>query len=132
MLQATEWIISGATKITQPQPTFSEAPELSEKQPSQLTETPVFLHESPATDVGMWVISIDVAVILAILIFPFLQELSRFKMNSIPFVRASRIPCRNCRFLSNSSYLKCAVHPTSALTEEAIACPDYRPRNITV
>ncbi len=132
MLQVTEWSISETTTIAQPQPKFSEAPELSEKQPSQLTETPVFLHESPIANGAIWVISIDFAVILAILAFPFLQELSKSKLRSIPFVRDSQIPCRNCRFLSKSSYLKCAVHPTTALTEEAIDCPDYHSKNIAV
>jgi hypothetical protein len=126
MIQATDWSISGATKITQPQPTFSET------QSSQLRQTPLSPEGNLIPNAGIFLIFIDFAVILAILVFPFLQELSKFKMNSIPFVRASRIPCRNCRFLSSSSYLKCAVHPTTALTEEAIACPDYRPRNLIV
>jgi hypothetical protein len=36
-----------------------------------------------------------------------------------------QIPCSNCLFFTNSSYLKCPVHPDSALTENAINCPDY-------
>lgn len=36
-----------------------------------------------------------------------------------------QIPCSNCLFFTNSAYLKCPVHPDSALTEEAINCPDY-------
>lgn len=132
MRQVTEWSISEATKTAQPQAKFSKAPELSEKQSSQLTETPVFLHESPITTGAIWVISIAFAVILTLLVFPFFQELSKSKLRGIPFVRDSQIPCRNCRFLSKSSYLKCAVHPTTALTEEAIACHDYHSKNITV
>lgn len=36
-----------------------------------------------------------------------------------------QIPCSNCLFFTDSYYLKCPVHPHSALTEEAINCPDY-------
>jgi hypothetical protein len=36
-----------------------------------------------------------------------------------------QIPCSNCQFFTNSYYLKCPVHPSKALTEEAINCPDY-------
>jgi hypothetical protein len=35
------------------------------------------------------------------------------------------IPCANCRFFTNSYYLKCPVHPSIALSEEAIGCRDY-------
>ncbi|WP_416670307.1 hypothetical protein [Egbenema bharatensis] len=36
-----------------------------------------------------------------------------------------QIPCSKCQFFTNSHYLKCPVHPSRALTEEAINCPDY-------
>lgn len=39
-----------------------------------------------------------------------------------------QIPCANCQFFTDSSYLKCPVHPSSALTEEAINCLDYEPQ----
>lgn len=35
------------------------------------------------------------------------------------------IPCRNCRFFDNNYYLKCAVNPKIAMTQNAIDCPDY-------
>ncbi len=37
------------------------------------------------------------------------------------------LPCRNCHFFCNSSYLKCAVNPSAVLTEAAINCCDYYP-----
>ncbi len=36
------------------------------------------------------------------------------------------IPCANCQFFTNTHYLKCPVHPKSALSEDAIGCPDYK------
>jgi hypothetical protein len=39
------------------------------------------------------------------------------------------IPCANCRFFTNSYHLKCSVHPSIALSEEAIGCRDYEGAN---
>ncbi|MCY7391699.1 MAG: hypothetical protein LH647_09490 [Leptolyngbyaceae cyanobacterium CAN_BIN12] len=38
-----------------------------------------------------------------------------------------QIPCSNCRFFTSNYQLKCTVHPSNALTEEAINCPDFDP-----
>jgi len=38
-----------------------------------------------------------------------------------------RIPCANCQFFTRDYHLKCTVRPSTALTEEAINCPDYEP-----
>jgi hypothetical protein len=40
-----------------------------------------------------------------------------------------QVPCRNCRFFESNPYLKCAVHPSLALTEQAFNCSDYCPQN---
>lgn len=42
--------------------------------------------------------------------------------------RHSKIPCRNCQFYSNNPYIRCAIRPTEALTEQAIDCSDYSAR----
>lgn len=39
--------------------------------------------------------------------------------------RLHQIPCYCCRYYTGSPYLKCPVHPTEALSEEAIHCRDY-------
>ena len=36
-----------------------------------------------------------------------------------------QVPCKNCQFFSNNRLLKCAVHPTTVLTERALNCSDY-------
>lgn len=41
--------------------------------------------------------------------------------------RLHEIPCHSCTYFTNNYCLKCTVHPSRALTEEAIACPDYEP-----
>lgn len=37
-----------------------------------------------------------------------------------------QIPCAHCVFFTNDHRLKCPVHPSRALSEEAIGCVDYR------
>ncbi|NEN97613.1 MAG: hypothetical protein F6K50_19410 [Moorea sp. SIO3I7] len=36
-----------------------------------------------------------------------------------------QIPCSRCAFFTGDYRLKCTVHPSKALTEEAINCYDY-------
>ena len=40
-----------------------------------------------------------------------------------------QVPCKNCRFFTNNHYLWCTVHPSTALTKEALHCCDYHPRD---
>ena len=47
-----------------------------------------------------------------------------FKINNLP-----KLPCQNCQFFSTNNYLKCAVQPSMVMTEEAINCSDYSPKN---
>jgi hypothetical protein len=37
-----------------------------------------------------------------------------------------QIPCSQCVFFTGDYKLKCAVHPCTALTKDAIGCPDYQ------
>lgn len=39
-----------------------------------------------------------------------------------------QVPCRKCRYFHNDHYLKCAVHPYTALTKQALNCSDYCPK----
>ena len=41
--------------------------------------------------------------------------------------RMHQIPCANCEFFTGDYHLKCTVHPATALSEDAIYCPDYEP-----
>ncbi len=37
-----------------------------------------------------------------------------------------QIPCAKCQFFTRNYYLKCTVHPSTALSEAAIDCPDFQ------
>jgi RNA polymerase subunit RPABC4/transcription elongation factor Spt4 len=36
-----------------------------------------------------------------------------------------QIPCADCQFFTHNMRLKCPVHPTEALSEQAIGCTDF-------
>jgi len=36
-----------------------------------------------------------------------------------------RIPCADCQYFTNNPLLKCPIHPSDALSEAAIDCPDF-------
>lgn len=38
-----------------------------------------------------------------------------------------RIPCDRCQYYTGTHYLKCPVHPMTALSEDAIDCHDFAP-----
>lgn len=44
--------------------------------------------------------------------------------------RLHRVPCANCQFFTGNYTLKCTIHPTIAMSESAIDCPDYRSNDI--
>ncbi|MGG6270090.1 hypothetical protein ACQ4M3_32735 [Leptolyngbya sp. AN03gr2] len=37
-----------------------------------------------------------------------------------------KIPCSSCHYFTGDYSLKCTIHPSIALTEEAIDCSDYQ------
>ena len=45
------------------------------------------------------------------------------------FKKLHEIPCSNCTFFTNDYHLKCTVHPSRALSEDAIGCRNFEPRN---
>lgn len=56
-----------------------------------------------------------------------LDWLKALESRTNPVKKYHQSPCSNCKFFKNNPYLKCAVNPTSVLTEEAKNCPDYSP-----
>lgn len=42
--------------------------------------------------------------------------------------RLHQIRCYNCKYFTDSCYLKCTVNPQIAGSEDAIDCRDYQPQ----
>lgn len=38
-----------------------------------------------------------------------------------------QIPCSKCRYFNSNPYLKCAVNPSTVLSDKAIECSEYNP-----
>jgi hypothetical protein len=63
-----------------------------------------------------------------IVAFKLLDTLNVANNKISTFKALTKVPCRNCQYFANNPFIKCAVRPNTALTEEAIHCPDYCPK----
>jgi hypothetical protein len=43
------------------------------------------------------------------------------------FNSSQKIPCRRCQYFNDNQFLKCALHPITTLTKQAVDCSDYCP-----
>jgi hypothetical protein len=98
--------------------------QIETKQHQSIENTPK-LEQENLPYVGLLFLMITFIVTVILLIFRY----SRFgKMMAERTLTAGifhKIPCRRCRYFSHNPYLSCAIHPSLALTEQAIDCPDY-------
>jgi hypothetical protein len=80
-------------------------------------------------DKAWFVIPFGFTMVLTIILLmsPEVWKLVRARVAT--FTRLHQVPCRNCRFFTNNHYLWCTVHPSTALTKEALACSDYYPQD---
>lgn len=78
----------------------------------------------------LFLVPICFMVVWAIIVFTVsaLCKVADKKDGIVTTNRFKQVPCRNCRFFSNNNHLKCAVHPSTALTEQALNCSDYCPQ----
>ena len=88
------------------------------------------LERTTTSDNTMLLAPIYFLVFTGSLIFLRLSKSYRAARNQITTLkRLNQVPCSNCRFYTGNHYLLCTVHPSTALKEEAINCPDYCPKN---
>lgn len=64
-------------------------------------------------------------------LFLMLSKRGRIARNEIAvnIKSLNQIPCKNCKFFANNPHLKCAIHPSLVLTEQAVDCADYCQRD---
>jgi hypothetical protein len=55
----------------------------------------------------------------------FFTDRSKRRRHHLGFKSRHRLSCNRCRYFSHNPYLKCSLHPTTVLTEQAIDCGDY-------
>lgn len=97
--------------------------KLIEIQANQAKSDEIQSGERSTVDDSLVWISLSFLVAWAIAVFLF--KASKLAWVTMVFQRPKQIPCRNCRYFTNSSYLRCAVHPKQALTQTAIDCSSY-------
>ena len=51
--------------------------------------------------------------------------ISSRKQHSFRVKLPSKIICARCRYFNDNHFLKCALHPVTVLTEQAVDCKDY-------
>lgn len=98
--------------------------QIDTQQLQSIENTPK-LEQENLPYVGLLFLMITFIVAVILLVFRY----SRFGKMMVEKTLISgmyhKIPCRRCRYFSLNPYLCCAIHPSLALTEQAIDCPDY-------
>ncbi|MEH1923895.1 hypothetical protein [Nostoc sp.] len=64
---------------------------------------------------------------IATLIYAFIPK--RVQQYLFSLKLSHKAKCLHCQYFSHNSYLKCTVHPSTVLTDQAINCLDYSPHN---
>ena len=121
MAQSTIWSARGTTDAAQKETTLVTT-QAEVKLPKPNT------HEVQVPQGALVLIPLCFACVWAIAAkLSSLPKISRERNLSLK--RHSKIPCRSCQFYSNNPYIRCAIRPTDALTEQAIDCSDYQLSN---
>lgn len=82
------------------------------------------------SDIG-FLVSVSFVIIWAITasIYVFLPK--QEQEHSFRHRPTHKAPCQYCRYFSYNPYLKCTIHPSTVLTEQAVDCLDYSPNTVT-
>ena len=70
------------------------------------------------------VMSLTILSIIGTLIYAGIPKRWQHSLSFNPY---QKVPCRRCRYFSDNQFLKCTLHPVTALTEQAVDCRDYCP-----
>ena len=104
--------------------------DLSETFLSKAPVSEAPLREVTVPDQGLVLVPICFVLLVWSLVLLVRLDLWKTVRNRVDTVKSfEKIPCLNCQFFKNNPYLKCAVHPSTALSAEALNCPDYLPES---
>lgn len=98
---------------------------LSESESAQVESDTVQIDNAslPSGELILITSSLVLFGAIALTRLPDIWKGARSKIEKVRSIQQT--PCRNCKYFTNNAYLKCAVRPKTAMTEEAINCPDY-------
>ncbi len=106
------------SKLVKIQPDLAQS---SEARPHQTAQFDGFLLWFPLSFAVVWAI----ARLFHGRFADFIFRRPKLGWNKANFKHSGNVPCRSCRYFTNSLYLKCTVHPTTVMTQAAINCSDY-------
>jgi hypothetical protein len=69
---------------------------------------------------------ISIALLFAIVI-PISAYIFKGRQYSLNIKPRTKFSCHQCQYVGNNNYLKCALHPSTVFTEQAVDCKDYQP-----
>ncbi|PSB67672.1 hypothetical protein C7B61_04940 [filamentous cyanobacterium CCP1] len=100
---------------------------------TELTEVPSSWTDSDYINFSSDIEAVVPIAFLGVCCFTILSYLvaSRKTQDSVctkegKWLHPQALPCQSCRFYTHNPYLRCAVHPMTVMTEEAIDCSDYQ------
>jgi|GEM_PF-4700861 len=99
-------------------------PKIVETQPYGLESANQKPDRPHLADESLFWLSLCFPALWAVAVLLF--QLSKINWQNRSLQRSKKIPCHTCQYFSNSSHLKCAVHPTLVLSKDAIDCSDYQ------
>jgi hypothetical protein len=102
---------------------------LIEAKPSRISENETKLDVAAIPDAALFAIPLGFMMVWVIVLFVFSDIWPFRRHKALTIKHCPKVPCRNCRFFTNNPYLKCAVHPSTALTDQALNCSDYSPED---
>ncbi|PZV15727.1 MAG: hypothetical protein DCF20_10130 [Pseudanabaena sp.] len=96
-----------------------------EIQPSNSIPSSQKVIELRPADITFFII-MNLALLTAIAI-PIYAFITKRKRASFGFKPPLKSICHCCQYFSDNSYLKCAIHPLTVMTEESADCRSYSP-----
>jgi hypothetical protein len=105
---------------------------LIEAKTTGLTHNPIKHHDGDIPVVVVFLAHISFLIVWGIVVYlvsyfcKALENTTQDKDERVTIKHLDQHPCKNCQFFNNNYYLKCAVHPSTALTKEALNCSDYK------
>lgn len=81
-------------------------------------------------DNALPIVPIGFLVFWAIVAWVFLDIPKSLQRGKFLQSQHQKFRCRGCRYFTDNPYIQCAVHPKTALTEQAKECSDFRDRDL--
>jgi hypothetical protein len=92
------------------------------------------VHDAPVEKPTLYdnvvpIVPVGFLVFWAIVAWVFLDIPKSLQRGKLSQGRHQKFRCRGCRYFTDNPYIQCAVHPSTALTEEAKECSDFVERD---